>query len=365
MQSSFWKNKRIFITGLTGFKGSWLGLILNRLGAIVTGYSLPPEHPLGIYSQLQLEHLFPKTLRSIHADIMDLASLQQSLQKSEAEIVIHMAAQSLVKVSYEQPTQTFSTNVMGTVHLLEAVRSVSSVKAVLVVTSDKCYENSAAGGQAFQETDRLGGFDPYASSKACAELVSSCYRDAFLSPSGIALATARAGNVIGGGDWSSDRLIPDLMRGMLTEQPVLIRNPKAIRPWQHVLEPLTGYLMLCRQLMETPKQAIGSWNFGPSPDSARSVSYLLETIETLWPHCYRWEMDESIHAPESQILKLDSSKAQHLLGWMPRFELDEMLTFTMDWYQAQAEKQDLLALSLRQIDDYMAAQPGFQEDSLP
>lgn len=352
MESSFWKGKKVFITGHTGFKGSWLCLWLHKLGAKVTGYALnPPTEPslfeLSIASEL---------VNSVIADIRKRDELTEAMLAASPEIVIHMAAQPLVRESYKNPVDTYATNVMGTVNLFEAVRKCDSVKAVVNVTTDKCYENKE-WVWGYRENEPVGGYDPYSSSKACSELVTSAYRNSFFNPKdyaehGVAIASARAGNVIGGGDWANDRLIPDCVRAILNGEKVVIRNPGAIRPWQHVLEPLSGYLFLAQKLYEDgPKYAEG-WNFGPDDRDAKPVDWIVQRMCAKWGGDASYEIDKGEHPHEAHYLKLDCSKAKAELGWAPRWGLEKAIDSIIDWTKAYKENKDLREKCLKQIEDY-------------
>ncbi len=349
MTPAFWRGRRIFLTGHTGFKGAWLSLWLQRLGAEVQGYALaPPTQP----SLFEVASVAP-AMNSKTADVSDAHRLSETLQSCKAELVVHMAAQSLVRASYGDPVGTYATNVMGTVHVLDAVRQAPSVRAVLVVTSDKCYQNLEQEN-AYREDDRLGGHDPYSNSKACAELVTQAYRDSFFSSASVGVASARAGNVIGGGDWASDRLIPDLIRAFLKECPAKIRNPVSVRPWQHVLEPLLGYLILLEALWNDPKRYAQAWNFGPSAADARPVQWIADELVRCWGDTARWELDDAGHPHEAGLLRLDSAKAQGALSWRPRLSLAEALSWVSDWYKAYARGDDMREVTLEQIGRYQA-----------
>lgn len=354
MIASFWKEKRVFITGHTGFKGSWLSLWLNSLGARVLGMALPPPTNPSLF---EMSHV-KDDIDSVIGDIRHLPTLQAVMTEFNPEIVLHLAAQSVVRASYKNPIETYETNVMGTAHLLEAVRHVRGVKAVVVVTSDKCYENKEwAWG--YRETDGLGGFDPYSNSKACTELVAAAYRDSFFSPStysqhGVAVATARAGNVIGGGDWTEDQLIPDVMRAFAEGRPVMLRSPAAIRPWQFVLEPLSGYLTLAERLYSDGPQRMLGWNFGPGEDHAQTVEWIVERACTQWGSDAKWSKDTGHHPHEAGYLKLDSSMARTHLGWCSRLSLETALNWTVEWYQAYQNKADMRALTIEHIKRFMA-----------
>ncbi|MFT5277430.1 MAG: CDP-glucose 4,6-dehydratase [Granulosicoccus sp.] len=346
---SFWKGRNIFLTGHTGFKGSWLSLCLKRLGANVTGYALEAPTDPSIFEIARVE----ETMRlSVHGDVRDAAALNQAMRESKPEIVIHMAAQSLVRDSYSDPVATYSTNVMGTVNVLEAARSTSSVKAILNITTDKCYENNE-WVWGYRENDPMGGHDPYSNSKACAELISASYRKSFLQASGLALATARAGNVIGGGDWAKDRIVPDAIRAFTQNKPLVIRNPLSTRPWQHVLEPLSGYLILCQQLIEKPLEFDQGWNFGPNDDDVQPVSSVANIMTRAWGEESEWTLDTGVHQHEARSLKLDCSKAKALLKWSPIWDLEKALTETVQWYKAWDNKQNMNEFTLKQIDGYL------------
>jgi CDP-glucose 4,6-dehydratase len=348
----FWRGRKVFVTGHTGFKGSWLSLWLQALGAEVSGYALEAPTRPSLFEQAGVA----QGMRSTIGDIRDLSTLQAQMRLGEPEVVIHMAAQPLVLYSYANPVETYSTNVMGTVHLLEAVRNCPSVRAVVVVTSDKCYENQE-WLWGYRENEPMGGFDPYSNSKGCAELVTSAYRRSFFSrPSAqggaVALASARAGNVIGGGDWAMDRLIPDMIRAFGERRAVRIRHPHAVRPWQHVLEPLSGYLVLARGLLERGEALAEGWNFGPADDDARPVAWLVEQLAAKWPGGATWELDAQAQQHEAASLKLDCSKARARLGWRPRWDLGTALDRIVQWHAEQARGTDMRAFTLRQIEEY-------------
>ncbi len=348
MHPAFWHNKTVFLTGHTGFKGSWLSIWLNQMGARVVGYSngLPTEPSL-----FQLADV-AQDLQSIHGDIRNLACLQSSLVAAQPDIVIHMAAQSLVRISYEQPVETFTSNVMGTVHVLEAARQCPSVRVVLNVTSDKCYENRE-WERGYREEDPMGGFDPYSSSKGCAELVTSAYRRSyFIGDESLCLASARAGNVIGGGDWAKDRLIPDIMRAFLENRPACIRNPQAIRPWQHVLEPLSGYLLLIEKLWSERHAFAEGWNFGPNPVDIRPVGWVVKELAQHWGSSAQWVLETAVQPHEANLLSLDCQKGAERLGWQPRLSLEETLEWIVSWYQAYQQGRSVRELCLEQIGSY-------------
>jgi CDP-glucose 4,6-dehydratase len=346
--SVFWRDKRVFLTGHTGFKGGWLTLWLSLMGARVTGYSLPPITDPDFYSSVGLaRHLY----QSHMADVNDNNALAEAIAKANPEIILHLAAQPLVRRSYADPLETYSTNVMGTANLLQASRSCKDLKAVIVVTSDKCYENKS-WHWGYRETDILGGYDPYSSSKACQELVVSAFRQSYLTDQGIAIATARAGNVIGGGDWSEDRLIPDAIRANFGNSCLTIRNPAATRPWQHVLEPLSGYLVLAERLCSDPGFA-GGWNFGPHDSSVCTVEEVLVLLAQYLPGGLQWRGDTAAQPHEANLLKLDCSKAASLLGWTPVWGLNTALKITCDWYMSQLTEKDMEKVSLSQIENYL------------
>jgi CDP-glucose 4,6-dehydratase len=346
---SFWRGRRVFLTGHTGFKGSWLSLWLHELGAQVTGFALPPPTQPSLFEQARVHEL----LRSRLGDIRDLPALRQALGDAKPEVVFHMAAQSLVRRSYAEPVETFATNVMGTVNVLEAVRATPGVQAVVNVTTDKCYLNREwAWG--YRESEPLGGHDPYSSSKACSELVTAAYRASFFVPQGGAarIATARAGNVIGGGDWAEDRLLPDVLKAFAAGRAVRLRNPGATRPWQHVLEPLRGYLVLAQQLAAHEPAVDDAWNFGPLDQDVRTVQDVVETLAGQWGHGARWEGDGGSHPHEAGLLKLDISKARSQLGWRPQLPLDKGLQWIVDWKRRCDAGEDPREVTLAQIRAY-------------
>jgi len=346
---SFWQGKRVFLTGHTGFKGGWLSLWLQSMGAKVYGYALNPPTATNIFS---VANVGRGMSNSVIADIRDGGRLSQEIKLAKPEIVFHLAAQPLVRYSYAQPAETYEVNVMGTVNLLEAVRATPGVKAVVNVTTDKCYENKE-WIWGYRENDAMGGFDPYSSSKGCAELVTAAYRRSFLEPAGIALASARAGNVIGGGDWAADRLIPDFLRAMDAGETLKIRSPLSTRPWQHVLEPLSGYLLLAEKLSSDGANFAEAWNFGPADEYARPVVWIVERL-TGMRKGVDWQCDDAPQPHEANFLKLDSSKAHIRLNWQPRWQLQTALQKTLEWHEAWRKTEDMHVVTLAQITDYQA-----------
>jgi len=356
LSRSFWKGRQVLLTGHTGFKGSWLSLWLNGLSANVTGYALGPPTQPNLYEQAEVAG----TVRSICGDIRDFPRLKDAVAECRPDVVIHMAAQTVVRHGYQDPIESYSTNVMGTVHLLEAIRQLRRPCAVVNVTSDKCYTNHE-WVWGYRENEPMGGRDPYSNSKGCAELVTSAYRESFFPPAlierhGVALASARAGNVVGGGDWTSDQLIPDLMRAFLAGQPCLIRNPSAIRPWQFVLEPLHGYLMLAEQLTEDASRFASGWNFGPADADAKPVSWIADELARSWGNRASWIYDAAMHPHEDHFLKLDASKARACLNWHPVIPLNVALDWIVEWYRAFHAGDDLGRLTRTQIERYEALQ---------
>lgn len=353
MNPDFWKGKRVFITGHTGFKGGWLSLWLQSLGAEVHGYSLSPPTSPNLFSVARIgEGMASSTI----ADIRDFEQLAATLRKVQPEIVFHLAAQPLVRYSYQNPAETYAVNVMGVVNLLEAARDTVGIKALVNVTTDKCYVNRE-WPWGYRENEALGGYDPYSSSKGCAELVTAAYRNSFLADAGIAVATARAGNVIGGGDWAAERLLPDILDAIDTATPLLIRSPGAIRPWQHVLEPLSGYLTLAERLHGDGKALAEAWNFGPADEDAQTVGWILEQAALRNPKL-AWRITTSEQPHEAMHLKLDSSKARAQLPWRPRWCLQTALSKTLDWHQAWLHGCDMRAGTLAQIDEYLNGTPA-------
>jgi CDP-glucose 4,6-dehydratase len=349
---AFWNGRKVLVTGHTGFKGVWLCLWLHSLGAEVHGYSLEPPTVPNLYELAAMDQV----VRSTTADVRDGDALSAAMLAAAPEIVVHMAAQPLVRDSYKIPVETYAVNVMGTVNVLEAVRRTRSVRAVVNVTTDKCYENKE-WIWGYRECEPLGGYDPYSSSKSCSELVTAAYRTSYFHPDrhvehGVGIATARAGNVIGGGDWAVDRIIPDCIRAILMKETIQVRNPQAIRPWQHVLEPLAGYLLLAQRLVDQGARFAEAWNFGPSDDDARSVAWLVETLCKKWGTGASWSADAGVHPHEAGCLKLDSSKARARLGWKPRGNIDRALESIVAWTRDYLAGADLRATCLSQIESY-------------
>lgn len=356
--SDFYRGQRVLLTGHTGFKGAWLSLWLHALGARVTGYALASPTNPSLYDLCGMD----KLVASVIADIRDPAVLTRALQKAAPEIVIHMAAQPLVRESYQHPVETYAVNVMGTVNLLEAVRHCKSVKAVVNVTTDKCYENRE-WLRGYREDEPLGGYDPYSSSKACSEIVTAAYRTSFFNPEkfdghGVALATARAGNVIGGGDWAVDRLVPDCVRALLNGDKIVVRNPQAVRPWQHVLEPLSGYLLLAQKLVEQGPCFASAWNFGPDDRDARPVQWIVDKLCALWGNAPAVDVDQGAHPHEAHYLKLDWAKARTELGWRPQWNLEKAIQKTVEWTKAYQAHADVRSVCLRQIGEYARENTG-------
>lgn len=351
INNQFWNGKKVFITGHTGFKGSWLCLWLNSMGAEITGYALEPSTSPNLFELCKIDHL---VRNNVIADIRDFDQLSSAMQLAQPEIVIHMAAQPLVRYSYNKPVETYEINVMGTVNLLEAVRNCQSVVSLINVTTDKCYENKE-WHWGYRENEPLGGHDPYSSSKACSELVTNAYRSSFLNSHNanrkIAVASARAGNVIGGGDWAAERLVPDIIRSILGDEKIVIRNPHSIRPWQHVLEPLSGYLLLAEKLYLHGEKYASAWNFGPSDKDAKPVEWIVKQF------CEKWEgmsyiIDSNEHLHEAQYLKLDCSRASSELDWHPRWELSQAIDKIIEFTSAYKNGENLIEVCLKQITQY-------------
>lgn len=343
----FWRGKKVFMTGHTGFKGSWLSLWLNSLGAHVKGYALSPPTSPSLFEEARVVEKIESEL----GDIRDLGKLKKSITDFDPDILIHMAAQPLVRLSYIEPLETYDINVMGTAKVLESARDCKSLKSIINVTTDKCYENKE-WIWGYRENEPMGGYDPYSSSKGCAELITSAYRRSFLQDKGVGLASVRAGNVIGGGDWAVDRLIPDILRAFEKRQPVIIRNPLSTRPWQHVLEPLSGYLVLAEKLYNNPGSYAEGWNFGPDDDGAKPVRWILDKMTAKWTNS-SWELDKSANSHEAGFLKLDISKAKSLLYWQPTWDLEKTLGKIVNWHQSWLEKEDMQVVCLNEINEYM------------
>lgn len=349
MNADFWKSKKVLITGHTGFKGAWLCLWLQRLGAEVTGFALEPPTDPNLFRLAHAE----RDMHSITGDVRNQEALVRAMQDARPEIVIHMAAQTVVRTGYDDPFGTYETNVMGTVNVLEAVRKTESVRSVVNVTTDKCYENRE-WEWAYRENEALGGFDPYSNSKACSELVTSAYKNSFFlaREKEIGIATARAGNVLGGGDWTRDQLIPDIMRACMEHRTVLIRSPHATRPWQFVLEPLRGYLTIAECLYDDPARFSQAWNFGPTDDDAKPVSWIVDRLCRLWGADAAWKLDTEVHPHEANYLKVDSSKAKAHLAWTPRMHIGQTLEFVVEWYKSYYHRHDERELTDMHITRY-------------
>jgi len=349
----FWNKKRVFLTGNTGFKGSWMSQWLLSMGAVVTGFALKPPTQPSLFVKLGLSD----SLSWTEGDVRNAEAVSKAMKLAKPEIVIHMAAQALVRESYLDPVGTYATNVMGSVHVLDAIRQIGGIRAVVNVTTDKCYENQE-WPWGYRENEPMGGYDPYSNSKGCAELVTLAYRRSFFNPAGygkdhqVAVASARAGNVIGGGDYAKDRLIPDIIRSLQQNEKVKIRSPHAIRPWQHVLEPLSGYLLLAQKLYNDGIKFAEAWNFGPRDDDARPVEWIVRELCKLWAHSKGYEIDANPQPHEATYLKLDISKARSHLGWHPRWDLSEALERIVDWYNT--DDNSLRNITEKQIQDYGA-----------
>jgi len=350
VEPAFWRGRRVLVTGHTGFKGSWLSLWLSALGAEVIGLSAGVPTQPSLFELCDVQSL----MTGVRADVRDEGAVLDAVGSHRPEIVLHLAAQPFVRRSFRDPRGTYEVNVMGTVNVLEAARVTEAVRVVVNVTSDKCYDNRNLG-RPFAEDDPKGGHDPYSSSKGCAELVADAYHRSFFAgrPEGLRLGSARAGNVIGGGDWGEDRLIPDFMRGALADAPIRVRNPDAVRPWQHVLNPLSGYLILAQALWDSAELEVG-WNFGPPATEARPVGWLIERLTQLWPHPLRWEVDPGPHPHEARSLSLDSTRAHRELGWRPRWDLEDALGRTVEWYQALDAGDDMRRITFEQIEAFSA-----------
>jgi CDP-glucose 4,6-dehydratase len=344
----FWNGKRVFLTGHTGFKGSWLSLWLQQMGAVVKGFALEPNTSPNLYELAGVA----RNMESEIGDITNLSLIKDSMISFNPDILIHMAAQPLVRLSYDEPVLTYATNIMGTVNVLEAARTCGNLKAIVSVTTDKCYENKEwAWG--YRENEPMGGHDPYSSSKGCAELITSAYRNSFFkSVNSAAIASARAGNVIGGGDWSEDRLIPDILKSFEKKSPVVIRNPMATRPWQHVLEPLSGYLVLAEHLFNEGKSFGEAWNFGPKDEDCKPVSWILDKMVANWNDHASWELDKNNNPHEAGYLKLDCSKAAAKLNWKPKWDLDFTLGKIINWHQSFLNGSNIHDECLNEIVEY-------------
>lgn len=347
VNSKFWKGKKVFITGHTGFKGSWLSLWLQSMGAEIKGFSLAPHTSPSLFYEANVG----EKMESVFGDIRDKDCVFDSMIQFNPDVIFHMAAQPLVRASYREPIDTYSTNIMGTLNVLEGARYCSNLKAVVNVTTDKCYANNE-WDWGYRENEPMGGFDPYSSSKACSELVTSAYRSSFFKKSGIAVATARAGNVIGGGDWSEDRLIPDILNAFVNKKPVVIRNPNSIRPWQHVLEPLSGYLILAEKLFVNGQSFAEGWNFGPYDQDVQTVLWIVEKMTSDWNHKENWKIDSDEQPHEANYLKLDISKAKNLLGWKPSWDLTVTIDKIIKWHQSWISGTNAQALCLAQINEF-------------
>lgn len=349
IDATFWRGRSVFLTGHTGFKGAWLSVLLSHLGAQVHGFALPPEHSNGLFAAAGVEGMVQHRV----GDVRDLDAVRGAVAEAQPSVVIHMAAQSLVRRSYVAPVETYATNVMGTVNVLEAIRAREGVEAAIVVTSDKCYEDVGAS-EPYREEDRLGGCDPYSNSKGCTELVAAAYRQSFFSePSTCLVASARAGNVIGGGDWAEDRLVPDAMRAFMNEKPLVIRNPRSIRPWQHVLDPLAGYLILAQRLVAEGASYAQGWNFGPPSASEVPVEIIVQRLIALWGGSAHWEQNGGDNLHEAATLRLDCARAIKQLEWCPLLSLDQTLQYTVEWYTAYHNGGDLRAVTAAQIEQFL------------
>jgi CDP-glucose 4,6-dehydratase len=346
IEQEFWQGKRVFLTGHTGFKGSWISLWLSSLGAKVKGYSLPPPTTPSLFEEAKIELVVDSQI----GDIRDFQTLKKSIVDFNPDILIHMAAQPLVRYSYDAPVETYETNVIGTVNVFEAARACKSLRAIINITTDKCYENDGRS-IGYRESDAMGGYDPYSSSKGCAELVTSAYRRSFLQEQGIGLASVRAGNVIGGGDWAEDRLIPDILKSFEKNELVVIRNPKATRPWQHVLEPLSGYLILAERLYNNQDDYAEGWNFGPNEQDVKPVEWILDKMIEKWPDA-NWKLDKNSNPYEASFLQLDISKAKSKLGWEPVWKLSHTLGKIVEWHKAWTNKEDIRLICLKEIQEY-------------
>ena len=354
MDSNFWKNKKVLLTGHTGFKGSWLSIWLKKLGVKLVGFSKDIPTKPSLFEVAKVS----EGMISITGNIEDFAMIQKVVKENKPEIVIHMAAQSLVRKSYEEPITTFATNVMGTVNLLQAIKTTGSTRVLINVTSDKCYENKGTE-KAFSENSPMGGYDPYSSSKGCAELVTSAFRDSFFNLKeferhGCSLSSVRSGNVIGGGDWAKDRLIPDIMNSISKRIPTQIRNTRSIRPWQFVLEPLFGYLILAQRMWEEGKEFSEPWNFGPDETDCKSVKWILEKISKELDDGFSWKEDTKDNPHEAEMLKLDCTKAKKRLGWKTKLDVTETIEWTVNWYKEYFKNSDMKEYTENQIDKFVS-----------
>ncbi|MBT6231162.1 MAG: CDP-glucose 4,6-dehydratase [Candidatus Scalindua sp.] len=344
MSSGFWKEKKVLVTGHTGFKGSWLSIWLQHLGAKVIGVSLDPPTSPSLYQQANVA----AGITSLREDIRNGNALKQLFQQHQPEIVFHLAAQPLVRYSYKEPVETYETNVMGVLHVLEAIRSIDTVQATILITTDKCYENRE-WYWGYREIDPMGGYDPYSSSKGAAELLIASYRESYLPN----IASVRAGNVIGGGDWAEDRIIPDIIRAFQQNKTVEIRNPHAVRPWQHVLEPLAGYMQLAEQLFNNAGEYAEAWNFGPKEEDAKPVQWIVEQMAIQWGNSASWKIDQANHPHEASYLKLDCSKARAKLNWEPKWSLQTALQKIVEWHKLESDTNNYKKICIEQIKEYM------------
>jgi len=353
MDASFWRGKRVFVTGHSGFKGAWLCVLLRQMGAEVTGLSLDPPSQPSLAEVIHLDEL----VTSRRGDVRSMGEVQSALEQSSAEIVIHMAAQSLVRESYRDPITTYITNVIGTANVLQAARSLQGLRVIVNVTSDKCYENRESE-TGYQETDALGGYDPYSNSKACAELVTDAFRKSFYSPSAggssAAVASVRAGNVIGGGDWGVARLMPDLVRSFSQGKEAVIRYPNAVRPWQHVLEPLSGYLTVAEFCWRKGSEYAEAWNFGPAEESMKPVSWVADRFAQSWGTDAKWVRESAVQPHETTCLRLDSTKAHQRLNWEPCIPIEKALEWTVEWYREFYDGADARTLTTEQVRTYLS-----------
>lgn len=348
MTDNFWKGKKVFITGHTGFKGGWLVHTLKILGAQIKGYALQPDIDPNFFQLTNIEHAIISEI----GDIRDQEKLSASISEFQPEIIFHLAAQPLVRYSYENPKETYEVNVIGTLNLLEIIRKVSAIKAVVLITTDKCYENKE-WDYGYREIDPMGGHDPYSSSKGCCELLISSYRNSFFKDTDTKIASARAGNVIGGGDWSVDRLIPDMLKAIENNEEPVLRNPLAIRPWQHVIEPITGYIKLAEKLYNQEKGFDQAWNFGPNDTDCKSVEWIANTLLSLNDCENSWKQDDNFNPHEAQLLKLDISKAKNRLGWNPKWDLKYSLKKIVEWHNVYLSKKNVSQVTRKQIIEYL------------